>query len=59
MNEDYYGKVVKLSELFNEEGIEEIQQRIDLFQKMCDNPQKYTWKDKKEFCHLPKNKIAW
>ena len=59
MNNKYHGQVIKVNEIFNDEGIEEIQRRVDSFQHMCDYPHKYTWKDKREFYNVPKHKNAW
>lgn len=59
MRGKHHGKVVKLYKLFNDEGIKQIQQRIDTYERMCATPYKYSWKDRKEFFNLPKNNICW
>ena len=55
----HLGKVVKLYKLFNNEGIQQIQNRIDSFERLCAFPFKYSWTDKKEFYTLPLNNICW
>lgn len=59
MRDKHKGKVVKLYKLFNNQGIKEIKQRIDKFERICARPYKYSLKDKKEFYMLPYNRICW
>ena len=53
------GEVIQVSSLFNWIGMEQIQQRIDSFEYICKNDKLFTWKDKKQFFCIPKNKIGW
>ena len=53
------GEVIKVSSLFNWIGMEQLQQRIDSYDYISKNVKLFSWKDKKQFFHIPKNKIGW
>ena len=51
--------VIKVSSLFNNKGLNQLQNDIDDFEHKINNPTQFSWKDIKHFYKIPYNQLAW
>lgn len=54
-------EVIKISKIFNIDGLEQIRHRIASFEFMKSHPKQFSTKDRRaaSFYKIPYNKIAW